>query len=485
MTPLERLRQYATRDDERLELPSYDQLPQRPRNRHVASTWLALAASLAALTIVVTSAVAVWQLRAGAPTQATMSSPPPSASPSALATPSLAVNVQAFRGQGRLAFSTGQLSEVLDGVNGELRPVGRAGLVAWSRSGDWLAYEQTVGPSPGSPSLAELWLTRADGPAQLKVTGLPPLVNFIFAWSPTDDVLAVMPQGGTDAKGLWLVRPGRAATLLTAGDAPVWSFAWSPDGRTVAYSRTLPFTNPIGRSDALFTVPAAGGVATQRLVVDNAGIVGIEWAPDGQTVLYYDDPQHSGSMLMDGVPLKTLALSPARRSGAFPDKKIDTFDEWIDAHRFVAVVGGDRFQTTNKSLSICDIDTLACAPIAQQPGTVSVQPALSPDRTRIAFVRAADTGGIGFSSEAAAKTWLATRTLWILDLRTGVVQLQAAAGTGVFVPAWSGDGQRLLLTRDQAAWLYDLGSQSLTKIIEPLDPATPFGGPGWAFEWHR
>src|SRR6266576_4209392 len=117
MSPLDRLRRYATRDDERLDLPSYEQLPERSRNRPGAMTWLTLGAGLAALTIVVTGALAVWQLRAGTSIETTAPTPLPSASPSVLATPSLAVNVPAFRGQGRLAFSTGQYLEVLDGVN--------------------------------------------------------------------------------------------------------------------------------------------------------------------------------------------------------------------------------------------------------------------------------------------------------------------------------------------------------------------------------
>jgi dipeptidyl aminopeptidase/acylaminoacyl peptidase len=190
-------------------------------------------------------------------------------------------------------------------------------------------------------------------------------------------------------------------------------------------------------------------------------------------------------LLMDGVPLKTLALSPSGRSGAFPDKKIDIFDEWVDAHRFIAVIGGNRFPTTNKTLAICDIDAFSCAPIASQPGTVSLQPALSSDHTRVAFIRAAESLPGGFASEAAASAWMQTRTLWIVDLRTGASQQQVTAGKGIFSPAWSRDGQRLLPTRDQAAWLYDLATQSSTKLIEPLDAATPFGGPGWFFAWQR
>ena len=359
-------------------------------------------------------------------------------------------------------------------------------MAAWSHRGDWLAYVQSVGPSMTSPTLVQLWVVRADGSGPAQVSGLPPSVNLIFGWSPSEDVLAVTPQGGPDAKGLWVLSPGARATLLAGGDAPVWSFAWSPDGRSMAYSRTIPFTNPIGRSDELLSIPISGGNPVRRLVADNAGLLGIVWAPDGGSLLYYRDPQHSGSLLMDGVPLESLALGPSRRSGTFPNKKIDIFDEWIDTHRFIAVLGVDRFPITNRTLAICDVDTLSCAALAPEPGSVSLDPALSPDRTRVAFVRATDLQrNGGFASEVAATQWLRSRTLWIVELGSGQVQEMSAAGKGIFAPAWSQDGQRLLLTHDQAAWLYDLNTQTSTKLIEPLEVATPFGGRGWSFAWQR
>jgi dipeptidyl aminopeptidase/acylaminoacyl peptidase len=452
----------------------------------VTRRWLLAAASVAVIAVIVVGAV-VRQLQTGAPAEV---SPPSttSPSPSVAATAALTVNVAAFRGQGRLAFATSRSSlELLDGVRSELRSIGRPGLAAWSPNGNWLAYQQQRDPTAASPSLEELRLSRADGTGEQMVSGLPGLVNLVFAWSPVDDLLAVVPQGGSDAKGLWLVRPGASATLLAAGDAPVWSFAWSPNGQELAYSVTLPSADPLNRADALFTVKVVVGEPLFRFRVNNAGILGIAWSPDGRRFLYYEDPQHSGSALMDGVPLKFVIPGPVTKGGTFPDKKIDTFDEWVDADRFVAVLGKDRFPTSNRTLAICEATGLtpACTPLASQPGSVSLEPALAPDHTRIAFVRAAESPGGGFSSEAAATAWMQSRTLWIVDLRTGAAHEEVAVGRGIFAPAWSGDGQHLLLTRDQAGWLYDVGSQTMTKLIAPLDPATPFGGPGWSFAWQR
>jgi Tol biopolymer transport system component len=476
--PLDELHRYANADDERLRLAGFDQIERRRLSSHTPGL---VAASVVVLVVALIGAGIGLGFRRGPTPEAAATAPVASATPIAFATPVLAVAAPLFHGLGRLAFAASTIGlEVLDGASGRVQPIDDSAVSQWSHDGSWLAYVR----SSGGPA-SELWLSRADGSGRQRVGGLPASTTVLFVWSPTQDVLAVVPAGGA-ARGLWLVRPDQAASLLVAGDAAVWSAAWSPDGQSLAYSVTLPFTNPIGRSDALFTISASGGSPTQRLVADNAGVLGINWWPNGRGLLYYRDGQHSASLLVDGVPLESLALDGSRPSGAFPDLKLIISGQWIDDQRFVAVTGGGRWPTSNKNLAICDIQALICTVVAQAAGSVALEPALSRDRDRIAFVRAPDRGQVvGFATDAEAQQWIASRALWILDLGSGQAREVQAAGRGVLEPAWSGDGNTLLFTRDRAGWLYDLKAGTAAQLIAPLDPATPFGGPGWNFAWQR
>jgi Tol biopolymer transport system component len=477
MKPLDELHRFANADEERLTLAGFDQIQRRRTSR---ATGLVAASTVVLVVAVVGAWVGAGLHRVPSP-DALTTAPPASATPNTSATPVAAVAVPLFRGLGRLAFSTSTVGlQVLDGASGRLQPIDAPAVAQWSRDGSWLAYVR----SGGGPA-SELWLSRADGTGRQQVRGLPGYTNVFVVWSPVDNVLAIVPQGGA-ARGLWLVRPDQPASLLASGDGAAWDAAWSPDGQTLAYSVTLPFSNPIGRSDALLTIAASGGSPSERLVAENAGLLGIEWWPDGRGLLYYRDPQHSGSLLMDGVPLESLALDGSHANGAFPDRKLAISGQWIDDHRFVAVTGRGRWPTANKNLAICDIQTLTCSAVGQAVGSVALEPALSRDRTRIAFVRAPDRGdAVGFGSGTEAEQWLASRALWILDLRSGQAREVQAARHGVLVPAWSADGNMLLFARDGAAWLYDLRSERAAQLIAPLDPATPFGGPGWTFSWQR
>lgn len=487
MNPLEQLRRYATKDNERLDLPLFEEVAARIERRSVKPSGgisfesiglIVGAAAVVAVIIVTVSGSAV--VPAGVAGSAVPSPAAPSSAAASASPGAIAANTGAFRGLGRLAFSTSSGLHVLDGTSGDLVRVADAGLARWSSDGSWLAYVQRSG------SGVELWLVRPDGTGREKAGALPSSSNFAFEWSPKDTVLAVAPQSGPAGDGLWLLRPGRTATLLSARGTAVASFAWSPDGDTIAYSITLPSNDPAGRSDALLTVGVRSAVVQQRLVAERAGIVRISWWPDGRGLLYYRDPDHSASLLMDGVPLESFGLDGSRKTGVFADHRIDTFNAWVDSRRFVAVLGVDRWPTANRRLAICDIDSISCRAIGPSSPGVDSDPALSFDRSKIAFVRAADRGqAVGFKSDADAQSWIATRTLWVLDMASGTSTEITEVGGGVFTPAWSRDDRQILLARGRSAGLYDLGTASFQNLLTPLDPATPLGGSGWAFNWWR
>jgi Tol biopolymer transport system component len=404
-----------------------------------------------------------------------------------------AANAAAFLGQGALAFVWGEGLYVLDGSSGTVRAVagpevgggGAPVYPRWSPDGQWIAFLRA------DPKGLDryLWLVRADGSGARQALAAPVLT---FAWSPTADVLAVAPtQGG----GLWLVPAsgGGEPQLLAAGGTQVWSLAWAPDGRALAYVVTLPGGAQGGaavRSDVLYTVAATGGTPTQRLVAQGDGLYLAGWWPDGAGVLYWRDPQHSASLQADGLPLYTL------RFGGAPRELGTTLvgPEWLafspDGSRVALVVGAGRDAWSNKSLQVCAVESGTCRAWPQPAGTVSLDPAWSGDGRRLAFVRAA-VPAVAPTTAADLDTWNGTRRLWLAAADGSGPQAVAAAGSDVFSPRWSRDGLHLLYVANDAVQWLDVVSGQVTRLVGPFPVASlPSGYHGqvqWGIDldWHQ
>lgn len=99
-----------------------------------------------------------------------------------------------------------------------------------------------------------------------------------------------------------------AGTTITVPTSP----AFSPDGATIAFSRTT--FGADGISNTIASVPAAGGPVTDlRTVADQPGIAyfGIGWAPDGKQ-LYYSIQHQEKRDLGNGVWVMDADGSDAR-----------------------------------------------------------------------------------------------------------------------------------------------------------------------------
>ncbi len=419
------------------------------------------------------------------------------------------VAAAAFHGQGALAIVSAGGLYLLDGDAGTLRTIPAAGPVshsAWSFDGRWFAYLVRGDAGNGE---RQLWVVRADGQGAHRALGAsianvlgfsyaPPVEPIPgFAWSPTADLLVVIPRGAQPAmgNGLWLVpAEGAPRELIPAPPQAesVASFAWSPDGTTIAYSTLWPRHN-----GPLFTIPVAGGIPNELPLParpTNDLLIVAGWWPDGRGLLFWVDEHGSGSIAADGLDLTSVALT-----GGTPTILAETLvnPAWVawspDGHHLLLVAGGAReVWKGGKALTLCTMPAGICQPLPQPSNTVSLDPAWSPDGARFVFARFAagsptrDGTPIvpGFGPEAIA-AWQRTAAVWVANADgTGMrAMTPSAGGIGGVTPRWAKDGTHLLAVREDAVWLLDLNGSAPRRIAGPLAGGAGLSGYYGLIDW--
>jgi len=376
---------------------------------------------------------------------------------------------EAFKGQGLLAFVWDGLLYVLDGDSGDLTRLsdaGWAGEPKWSPDGQWLAY---IRYSDAQMDDGKLFLVNPEGSRSYEVNevnGLPlPVNSNEISWLPASDVLVV----ALNEQGLYMVRPGDTPDKVND-----ISGVLSPDGKTIAFVKTLPYDekHPENRSDALYVVPVDGKEPVQLYVAPKSGICSTGWWPDSKGLLFRIDPWHSASIMADGVGLYSLPMT-----GGEPQLLTTSlgYSEWIswspDGSKLLTVKGTGREIWLNKSLAVCDVKTGESIDLPQRPGTVSLDPDWSPDGKYITYVQAAEPKE-DISSAAGVASWEHTRTLWVADADGKNARQIKEAGTYIKRPLWSRDGSYIVYLKDNSVWLVNLSGGSPVKIVGAFPDAT-------------
>jgi WD40 repeat protein len=130
---------------------------------------------------------------------------------------------------------------------------------------------------------------------------------------------------------------------------------------------------------------------------------------------------------------------------------------------------GGRLIWQDRRVQVCGRAAAACAAVPSPPGTVTLDPAWSPDGTTLALIQAPARASPGFPQPVVAR-WYGTHQLWLYHPATHSVRRLNARGAAV--PAWSADGNSLLYAARDGIWLLP----SLTG--RPVRIATPLFRPG-------
>lgn len=317
-------------------------------------------------------------------------------------------------------------------------------------------------------------LVAATAPAQQEADALPVLVEVFEcglggaaprAGAPVTDAAGTLQLIGEDM-GAWMLDPsGGSLTALTADADPdlVGDFAWSIDGRSVAFSRFAP-----NGDQSLHVLDV--GTGEFRPVAENGTMSA--WSPDGTRLAYVSlDPFAGGSALMivdasGGQPRElaqggtTPAWSPDGSRIAYvtyTNESLDPYAAGVEELRVVEVDGGSS-------------TTIGEASAFGPP------PRWSPDGALIAYA-----GGE-----------LAEGDVRIVAAEGGEPRiLEGPSGAILAEPAWSPDGDRLAVTWTSAGifasggglGLVDVESGGLTTLVENESGfyATPIWSPDGAY----
>lgn len=166
--------------------------------------------------------------------------------------------------RGSKGFRTGLLKQV------------RAGGVrnlAWSPTGEWLAYSTQDGtihfwPPPALPEFRAGDVT-------------------CMAWSPDGSLLACGDDDGT----IMLYQPDKSPRTLRSSEGAITALAWSPDGRTLA---------SISGSSLILCWSVGSASLRMTLREDNQSAAGLAWSPDSRylawgtragTVRFWDEQE--------------------------------------------------------------------------------------------------------------------------------------------------------------------------------------------------
>jgi len=309
------------------------------------------------------------------------------------------------------------------------RVAGGASAAAFSPDGQWLAV------TTEAPQGQTLWLMSASGGHRRKVASgvWDPI------WLPTGDQL-LYSRGAR----LYEVTPDshpRQLRLQLPPNSSVRGISVDVHGDRIALDVTRNQSDYNTWYDEVGLWDAHTGTFTPLVTArpPNGLVVG-PFTNDGQSLLYWQDPVHSASLLSDGATLDAVSLKG----------QLHTL-----GHTFASDVGAQPFGTDQVLLWQTHSRYLFAGPksialwhgprVPRIAGQVELYPSVSPNGRLLAFVY-----GLSQPDMVQGPTilrWMHTLRLALFSLTTGRLRTLSAAGSGVSTPLFDASGARILFTR--------------------------------------
>lgn len=285
-------------------------------------------------------------------------------------------------------------------------------------------------PTPAPAQPAGNWeiftMVGWDGSSELQVTSNDTDADLNPAYSPDgSEILFDSGHSGGGARQLFTVpRQGGTATQLTTGDVNVGFADWGPafGGTQVAFEAQTTRSD----YDIWVTTPNGATNLTGETTTD-------EYCPrfafDGSKLVYFGgNPPDIYTIRPDGSEhfrvVKARSATDAWPTIS-PDGSKIVFVRWFESRTFGGGCGCYR------NLVIINADGTGIQRLLEMPGEDHVDPAWSPDGSKIAFSREAPAGSDQYD------------LFTIQPNGKGMTRLTNTPGRNEFHPAWSPDGTKI------------------------------------------
>ena len=365
---------------------------------------------------------------------------------------------------------------------------------AWSPDGADIAYGLFTGDG------SAIYMVPAIGGSRRKIVDLPFGIAGLD-WSPDGRHLAYSSRRvcfGAMRIYLYSFDTGESMELTT----PPWSSqgdfrpAFSPDGQRIAFIR-----GDRTQLQDIFIVPVAGG-EVERLTSSQHHVAGLDWMPDGESLIFSAGPSAPGDLRLWQLSLKDGSITwlqaashrPARPSVAATDGRMVFEDQ--DYHSDIEKVtfdGGTRESGTivastkldygpqyspggtyvsfisNRSgapqIWVCDGDGGSCRQLTDFENAYIEYPRWSYDERRVAFTAAPGS----------------YTSIYVGDVETGEVTRLSSSDRHEMCLGWSRDGEWLYCKseRDDSWWVWkmradgsevvDIMEQDVFRLAESTD----------------